>query len=106
MDSCSSGPGIKHSPRLTEFALDCIGFITIPNVSENFPVGPVFTTGFTPRRRTTILACDPRKRSRNVELCNAQLSISIMGCLTFILMGLWGSLVVRKRASVVSAFLS
>ena len=56
MDSCSSGPGIKHSPRLTEFALDCIGFITIPNASENFPVGPVFTTGFTPRRRTTILA--------------------------------------------------
>ena len=48
-------PSIKHSPRLTEFELDCIGFSTIPNASVNFPVVPVSTTRFTPRRRTTIL---------------------------------------------------
>ena len=125
MDSCSSGPQHKTFSQTRWICTWCIGFSTIPNASVNFPVGPVLTTRFTPRRRTTILAfvtsesktpyrgkftpCtlnifDPRKRPCNVELCNAQLSMSIRCCLSFTLMGLWGSLVVRKRASVVSAF--
>ena len=56
MDSCSSGPQHKTFSQTRWICTWCIGFSTIPNASVNFPVGPVLTTRFTPRRRTTILA--------------------------------------------------
>ena len=125
MDNCSLGPRHKTFSQTRWICTWCIGFSTIPNASVNFPVGPVFTTRFTPRRRTTILAfvtsvsntplpwqiysmhskfVIPGRGHVTVELCNAQLSMSIRCRLSFTLIGLWGSLVVRKRASVVSAF--